>query len=102
MLYACFALYIHFKPSKPIPWKEYGEVLGLYAPPRSIQPPASFTSFAMRIIDSSPSTEQGPPITTIFSFPPTLIPSTSITESNGWNKRFAFLYGAAILFTLST
>ncbi|EJW92022.1 hypothetical protein EVA_19871 [gut metagenome] len=30
-----------------------------------------------------------------------MIPATSITLSSGWNNRFTFLYGAAILVTSS-
>ena len=38
----------------------------------------------------------------IFSLPPILMPFTSMIVSEGWNKRFAFLYGAAMRFTFST
>ena len=89
-------------PSYPKPWKEYGDVLGLYAPPRRIFPPASSTSLAMRQTCSFPSTEQGPPIMTIGSCPPILIPPMSIIVSSGWNMRLASLYGADTLCTFST
>ena len=89
-------------PSVSSPWNAYGEVRGLYAPPLNISAPAAFTSFAISQICSLLSTEHGPPMTTIFSWPPIFTPATSTTVSSGWNIRFAFLYGAAILVTSET
>ena len=47
-------------PFLPSPWKEYGELRGLNAPPRSAVAPASRTACAAATICSSDSTEQGP------------------------------------------
>ena len=76
-----------------MPWKEYGEVRGLNAPPRRIVAPASLQAFAVSITCSGVSTEQGPAITAKWP-PPINTPPTLITESSGWNLRFAFLYGS--------
>ena len=46
-----------------MPWKEYGEVRGLKAPPRRIVAPASLQAIAVSITCSGVSTEQGPAIT---------------------------------------
>ena len=43
-----------------MPWKEYGEVRGLKAPPRRMPAPAAFTAFATSMTCSGVSTEQGP------------------------------------------
>ena len=96
------ALTMSRMPSVPRPWNAYGDVRGLYAPPRSMLPPAAFTSRATCTICSSPSTLHGPPITTIFSLPPTFTPATSTIVSASWNRRFAFLYGSDTRCTFST
>ena len=49
-------------PSALSPWKSYGDVRGLNAPPRSIVAPEALTLFATEIICSSLSTEHGPAI----------------------------------------
>ena len=36
-----------WRPSCPRPWKEYGDVRGLYAPPRNSEAPASRTTLAV-------------------------------------------------------
>ena len=77
-------------PALPSPWKAYGEVRGLNAPPRSIVAPAAFTDFAMLTICSSLSTLHGPAMTEKFP-PPNLAPPHSKTESSGWNFLFAAL-----------
>ncbi len=51
-------------PSAPIPWKEWGPVRGLKAPPRSIVAPAALTARAAASICSSLSTAHGPAMTT--------------------------------------
>ena len=48
------------RPSLPRPWKLYGEVRGLYAPPRSIEAPASATQRATSSVWSRLSTVHGP------------------------------------------
>ena len=82
-----------FNKSSPVscsPWKEYGEVRGLKAPPRRIAAPICFTSSATPIICSRVSTEQGPAITVI-CLPPTFTPHTSTMLSSGWNILLARL-----------
>ena len=71
------------------------------APPRSMLAPAAFTSWAMEMIWSWFSTEQGPAIMAKFP-PPTLTPDTSITLSRGWNFRLALLKGSDTRLTVST
>ena len=56
-------------PSSPSPWKLYGELRGLKAPPRSTFAPARFTAAAAASTCSSFSAEQGPAMT-ITSSPP--------------------------------
>ncbi len=93
-----------FKSSMPVPfkpWKSYGEVLGLKAPPLSIFAPAAFTAFAMPTICSSVSTEHGPAIMQKFP-PPILTPLTSITVSSGWNFLLQHLNDSETLVTDST
>ena len=46
--------------SSPSPWKLYGEVRGLNAPPRSIVAPASATARAVSSVCSRYSTVHGP------------------------------------------
>ena len=58
-----FALSSSWIPSPLSPWKEYGEVLGLNAPPRRSPAPEAFTSLATSQICSGVSTEHGPAIT---------------------------------------
>ena len=48
--------------SSPSPWKVYGEVRGLKAPPRSIVAPASATARAVSSVCSRYSTVHGPAI----------------------------------------
>jgi len=64
------------RPFSPRPWKAYGEVRGLKAPPRSICAPAFFTAIAVSMVCFSVSTEQGPAMITRSS--PTFTPFTSI------------------------
>ena len=54
------AIFNRSSPSDLSPWKEYGEVLGLNAPPRSRVAPDALMLFAISTICSSLSTEQGP------------------------------------------
>ena len=92
------------KSSIPLPfrpWKSYGEVLGLKAPPLSIFAPASLTAFATATICSSLSTEQGPAIMQKCP-PPIFTPLTSITVSSGWNLRLQHLNDSDTLVTDST
>ena len=96
-----FASFNNSKPSYFNPWKLYGEVLGLNAPPLKKLAPCFFTSFATSAICSLFSTEQGPAITAIL-FPPIVWPLISITVFSGWNNLFAFLKGSWTCITLST
>ena len=59
------AAFMYSSPAIPSPWKAYGLVLGLYAPPRSITAPDSRTLAAVSVICSRLSTAQGPAITVI-------------------------------------
>ena len=90
------------RPSAPIPWKSYGLVRGLKAPPRSSFAPDALTACAMAVICSSDSTEQGPaimaklppPILTLFSPSP-----ISTIVSAGWKRRLAHLNGSLMRVT---
>ena len=62
----------YFRPSSPNPWNEYGDVRGLYAPPRSITAPLAATAAATSSICSLLSTAHGPAIVTMRE-PPTRI-----------------------------
>src|SRR5712691_5394537 len=64
--------------SAPSPLKEYGDVLGLNAPPRSITAPRLLTRLATLTIISTLSTEQGPAITVIAAPP---IVTVSLTRT---------------------
>ena len=91
-----FASWRRRRPSTPRPWNEYGEVRGLYAPPRSIATPASLTTRATSSVCSRLSTVQGPAIRPKCS-PPTLRSSTSTTvRSPLRNCAEASLYGFRI------
>ena len=46
--------------SSPSPWKAYGDVRGLKAPPRSIVTPSALTQRAVSSVCSRDSTGQGP------------------------------------------
>ena len=50
------------RPSSPSPWNAYGEVRGLYAPPRSSVAPAAWAICAASSVCSGVSTAQGPAI----------------------------------------
>ena len=99
-LVSCFAIFNNSNPSSSKPWKLYGDVLGLKAPPLKKFAPDFFTAFATSIICSSLSTEQGPAIIPT-KFPPTLLPFTSTIVSAGWNNLLAFLYGSLTFITFS-
>ena len=57
------------RPSSPRPWKLYGELRGLNAPPRSTFAPARFTAAAVACTCCSFSAEHGPAMT-MTSSPP--------------------------------
>ncbi len=78
------------KPSSPSPWKLYGELRGLNAPPRRILAPAFFTAAAAALTCSSVSAEQGPAIT-MTSSPPMRTSPTDTTLPSGLNARLASL-----------
>ncbi|SCI34666.1 Uncharacterised protein [uncultured Clostridium sp.] len=88
-------------PADPIPWKAYGDVLGLNAPPLNRLAPAALAALAISITCSLLSTEHGPAITARCP-PPILTPPTSITESSGWKALLANLYGSDTCMTFST
>ena len=89
------------RPSAPRPWKEYGLVRGLNAPPRSTVAPAARTASAVSSSWSRLSTEQGP---AMMVRPPSPIdrPRTRTTVSSGWNSREASLKGLLMGVTVST
>jgi hypothetical protein len=66
--------------SSPWPWKAYGEVRGLKAPPRSTRAPEAATDLATLMTCSWLSTEQGPAMT-MTSGPPTFTPAMSTMVS---------------------
>ena len=82
----------NLNPSLPIPWKAYGEVLGLNAPPRKPLAPLRFTAWAIVFKDSLSSTAQGPAQINNGLFPPILILRIDITLSFGWFTRETNLY----------
>ncbi len=77
-------------PSSPRPWKLYGELRGLYAPPRRIFAPARLTAAAVASTCSGLSAEHGPAIT-MTSSPPIRTSPTVMTVSSGLNVRPASL-----------
>jgi hypothetical protein len=87
--------------STPSPWKVYGEVRGLNAPPRSIVAPAAATTRAVSSVCSRYSTEQGPAMSPNASSP-ICRPLTSITVGSGTSSRATSLYGLRIGTTWST
>jgi hypothetical protein len=57
------------RPFSPSPWNAYGDVRGLYAPPRRIVAPASLAIRQAATVCSSLSTAQGPAINVKVSRP---------------------------------
>ena len=92
---------IIFKPSTPSPWKSYGDVRGLKAPPRKNCAPHALTALAASNNCSRLSTEQGPAITAKWP-PPIFTPSISITLSSFLNSRLTNLYFSVIDTVFST
>ena len=89
------------RPAMPSPWKAYGEVRGLNAPPRRIVAPAAATASAVSNSCSRLSTEHGPAI--IVSDPSPMTASrTRMTVSSGWNSREVSLNGRLIGVTVAT
>ena len=85
----------------PRPWKAYGLVRGLNAPPRRIVAPAAATASAVSNSWSRLSTEHGPAI--IVSEPSPMTASrTRMTVSSGWNSREVSLNGRLIGVTEAT
>src|SRR2546422_6656424 len=91
----------YLSPSSSSPWKEYGDVRGLKAPPRKTRAPAALTFAATSSTCPRDSTEHGPAITTI-SLPPIRTPSTGITVASRRTSRLASLKGWRIGCTAST
>ena len=73
-----------------MPWKLYGLVRGLNAPPRSAVAPADFTARAVATICSSLSTLHGPAITPT-CLPPTWSEPARMTEVASCASRLAIL-----------
>ncbi len=77
----------------PSPWKEYGELRGLNAPPRSAVAPAARTRWAAATICSSDSTEHGPAMIGT-SLPPNVTPGAIVTSVfSSRHSRETCLYG---------
>ena len=88
-------------PSSPRPWKLYGELRGLKAPPRKIFAPARRTAAAASRTCLSVSAEQGPAMT-MTSSPPMRTSPMLTTVPSGLNVRLASLYGSEIRSTSCT
>ena len=95
------AFFRSFRPASSIPWKLYGDVLGLNAPPLSMSPPPFLTIRALSISCSSLSIEQGPAITTN-SGPPISTSPIRMTVFPSLDSLLASLYGLRIGITFST
>src|SRR5436305_5209870 len=91
------------RPSIPSPLNENGDVLGLNAPPRSIEAPALATARATARVCSRDSTVHGPAIRQNVSPPPTTRPSTRRIVGSSWaSSDEASLYGRLMGTTRST
>jgi hypothetical protein len=91
----------YLRPSSPNPWKAYGEVRGLKAPPRRNDAPDEATSLPIPSIISLPSTEHGPAKNATVP-PPIFCPRTVMTVSSFWKSRLTILYGLRMRRTFST
>ena len=100
-LYWAAALRNMSRPSLPLPWKAYGLVRGLNAPPRIRRQPASCTYLADKSICSCVSTEHGPAITWI-CLPPSGMPAMSMTVFSLCDSRDTILYCLAMCIADST
>ncbi len=90
---SCLASLSSLRPSRPSPWKEYGELRGLNAPPRRATAPAAFTCRADSRICFSFSTEQGPAMIGT-SVPPKRTPGAiSTIVDSCFHSRETCLYG---------
>ena len=89
------------RPSSLCPWKLYGLVRGLNAPPRRPVAPSALSWRARPTICSSLSTEHGPAITAT-RVPPTSSPRALTTVRSRFSSDEARLYGAMIGRTFST
>src|SRR3954453_12179215 len=89
------------RPFSPSPWNAYGDVRGLYAPPRSIAAPAAFAISAASRVCSALSTAHGPAIKVKVSGPMGT-PPTVIVDLSGWFSRLTSLYGVDTRTTLVT
>ncbi len=88
-------------PARPSPWNAYGDVRGLYAPPRSSVAPAALAISAAARVCSAVSTAHGPAISVNVSGPIGTLPTVTV-EVAGWCSRLTSLYGAVIRTTSST
>ena len=82
----------YLRPSSPSPWKEYGLVRGLKAPPRRMTAPASLTEAAISMIWERHSHAHGPAIMATL-LPPILTFPTFTIVSSFLSSRDASLYG---------
>ena len=87
--------------ARPRPWKAYGLVRGLNAPPRRIVAPAAFTASAVSKSCSRDSTAHGPAIRVNEPSPIATSPTRTMVSS-GWNSREASLKGRLVRVTDST
>ena len=81
-------------PRTPRPWKAYGEVRGLNAPPRRIVAPAAFAMCAASSVCCGDSTAHGPAISVNVSGPTGTASSprpTHTVERSGWCWRLTSL-----------
>src|SRR5216684_3896069 len=81
-------------PGAPRPWKAYGLVRGLNAPPRSTAHPSRATAAAAASICAALSTAQGPAMTTK-ERPPSSTPGSATRVPWGRRSRSASLWPAA-------
>src|SRR5262252_977100 len=88
-------------PSSPRPWKAYGELRGLKAPPRNTFAPARRTAAAAACTCGSLSAEHGPAMT-ITSSPPIRMSPTETIVPSGLKVLLASLYGSEIRSTSCT
>ena len=85
-----FASANSFRPSSSSPWKAYGEVRGLNAPPRRTRAPAAFTFSAASSSCSRDSIAHGPAMTTI-RVPPIVTSPTRTSVGSSRTSRLASL-----------
>src|SRR5215831_4546223 len=83
------------RPAWPSPWNAYGEVRGLYAPPRNSVAPAFLAIRADARVCSAVSTAHGPAMSVNVSGPIGTPPTRTVVR-RGWFCADTSLYGAVI------